>query len=191
MSGRGVIIAYATQNFSSEKYFSAGTFTILLGTVNAIFPLTSTALTDRVGRRVMILVAGTIGGLLHVCSGLLNYVHNETETQVPFYGWLLFVTITGYLCCSSICLSNVLLIRGELIAENNRGLASGFVSTVFALAILIVIKSFQVLRDSFGSEYAFWMLAVNTFVFVIATGILLPETKGKTFEEIQRIFGRK
>lgn len=191
MTGRAPIIAYATQNFSSVEYFSADAFTVLLGTLNVAFPLVSSVLTDTVGRKIIIMVSGLAGGVANFASGALYYLHDEREMRIPFYGWCLFAAITVFIFCSTIFLTNVLIVRGELISENNRGLASGLISTVFAFSILTNIKIFQMARDYCGLPYAFGLLGVFGVVFVLVAGIFLPETKGKTFDDIQRIFGRK
>lgn len=191
LTGRGAILAYATQNFSSTGYFSAGFFTILLGCLNVLLPFIPTLLSDKVGRKVIVIVAAAIGGTMHFCSGFLYYAHDYLQLHVPAYSWLIFVTITGYLCSCSVFSTNILLLRGELISENNRGVASGIVSKGYAFSILVTIKTFQVVRDYCGLFCSFWLLSIFSFIFVTITAVFLPETKGKSFDEIQRIFGRK
>lgn len=190
ITGRHAVIAYAMQNFPKDSYLTPTGFTILLGSLNAFLPLIPTLLSDKVGRKVIIVIAGIVGGLMHFSSGMLYFLHDKTDVQIPGYGWLLFISITTYLCCGSVFVTNVLTLRGELIPESSRGLTSGTVSMAYALAIIITIKSFQMVRDYLGLHYAFWLLAGWCSIFVIFTVIFLPETKGKTLDEIQKELGR-
>lgn len=189
-TGRPALIMYAMQNFPKDSYFTPTGFTVLLGSLNAFLPLIPTLLTDRVGRKAIIVVAGIIGGLMHFCTGMLYLLHDKCSIEIPVYGWLLFITITAYLCNCSVFTTNVLTLRGELIPESGRGLTSGTVSMAYALSIIITIKTFQTVRDYFGLHYAFWVLTCWSVVFVLFVVIFLPETKGKTLDEIQKDLGR-
>lgn len=189
-TGRPAVITYAMQNFSNDCLLSPTGFTILLGSLNACLPLVPTLLSDKVGRKVIIIVSAIIGGVMHFCTGTLYFLHDTKGINVPAYGWLLFGTITAYLCSCSIFVTNVLTLRGELISESSRGMTSGLVSMMYALAIILTIKTFQLVRDHLGLHFAFWVLSVSSLIFVLFTSFFLPETKGKTLDEIQKQLGR-
>lgn len=185
LTGRTVVLIYATRNFQSQSVMSANYLTILLGVLNVLLPMVPVMLSDRVGHRILILIGGASAGIMHLSTGSLYFLHSIVQIEIPYFSWLLLSTMTAYLCCCSVIVTNTLTLRGELIAENGRGLASGIASMGFAMAALIGIKLFQVFSDHIGEHGAFWLFSGFCFTFVATAWVFLPETKNKTFEEIQ------
>lgn len=185
-SGRTVVLTYATRNFQSQNLMSADHLTMLLGIFNVLLPMVPVVLSDKVGRRILMLVSSTIAGIMHMGTGFWYFFNSALQTEIPHFGWLLLFTITAYLCSCSVMATNVMTLRGELIAENSRGMASGFGSMGSGLAALVSIKLFQVISDSYGEDIAFWMFSGFCFINTTVVWIFLPETKNKTFEEIQK-----
>ena len=52
----------------------------------------------------------------------------------------------------------------------------------------LVTKTFLDLRNSLGTGLVFWMYGVIVGVALVFVMILIPETKGKTLEEIEVLF---
>jgi hypothetical protein len=56
---------------------------------------------------------------------------------------------------------------------------------------LLFSRFFRDVAASYGIYTAFWILAVCCGVGFVFSVTLLPETKGKTFDEIQEMLNRK
>ncbi len=192
LTGRVPVLSYATKNFNTLTLSNAETLTILLGFCNVLFPFIPVCLSDQIGRRVMLISSTLLGALMHLLTASLYFLTLNMKVDVPCSEWLLFLTVAGYVCCSSIHTTNVLTLRGDLLSENSRGFASGFSSMAFGLAATVDIKLFEYVSSSFHEYSAFWMLSVLSLVFGTFIYIFIPETKKKTFEEIQNsLLGKK
>lgn len=77
------------------------------------------------------------------------------------------------------------MLRGELFPIEIKGPASGLVTTIVCLLMFIVTKTFPTLLESIGPAATFYMFSGMTALFVVFTKLYVPETKGKSLQEIQ------
>ncbi|KAK7602785.1 hypothetical protein V9T40_006759 [Parthenolecanium corni] len=186
LTGRVTVITYASENFKTADPSSAKLMTVLLGICNVVFPVMPIFLSDTVGRKIVIVISSIVAVSMHLISGLIYFLYLKMGVQLPWFQWLVFASIAGFQSSCSIYITNVLTLRGELIAENSRGFASGFSSMAFALAVFLATKTFQIVRDCFGIYWGFWLLGSYTTLLGLFTWIFIPETKNRSFEDIQR-----
>lgn len=186
LTGRVTVITYASENFKTADPSSAKLMTVLLGICNVVFPVMPIFLSDTVGRKIVIIISSIVAVFMHLISGLVYFLYLKMGVQLPWFQWLVFASIAGFQSSCSIYITNVLTLRGELIAENSRGFASGFSSMAFALAVFLATKTFQIVRDCFGIYWGFWLLGGYTTLLGLFTWIFIPETKNRSFEDIQR-----
>lgn len=77
---------------------------------------------------------------------------------------------------------------GEILHPNVKGLCSAIAVALVWFSAFVVTKIYQTLETAVGTHWSFWIFAS---VSIIGTGIvyfILPETKGKTLDEIQSLF---
>jgi hypothetical protein len=67
-----------------------------------------------------------------------------------------------------------------------RGAAMGIATLILWLADFAVTLTFPVISDKLSSSAAFWLYAVMCGLDLVFMIFYLPETKGKTLEEIER-----
>ncbi|KTF85106.1 hypothetical protein cypCar_00023015 [Cyprinus carpio] len=80
------------------------------------------------------------------------------------------------------------LVMSEIFPTRVRGLGSALCVLTNWTCAFIVTKTFQNLVDAITSAGTFWMFSGMCALNVIFTAIFVPETKGKTLEEIQACF---
>jgi SP family arabinose:H+ symporter-like MFS transporter len=76
----------------------------------------------------------------------------------------------------------------EIFSNRNRGKAMSVSIFFLWVSVYVVSQSFPMLLSAIGSAYTFWIymiMALFAFVFVWK---LVPETKGKSLEEIEKYF---
>lgn len=76
-------------------------------------------------------------------------------------------------------------IMGEIFPSNLKSVASGLTAGFCWLLGFILTKTFQSLCDLIGLHFTFWMYGVFCLFALLFTVFLLPETEGKTLQEIQ------
>jgi len=192
LTGRVAILTFATEEFKEISPTSSDKLGFFLALCNVLFPLIPIFTTDRIGRKAIIVISSLAIVGSHILSGLV-FLLKEKQLDTPRLQWLLFASLAGYLCCSSICTTSIFALRGEIISENSRGLASGFSSMAIAISVFVSTKSFQLVSDQphLGTPYAFWLLASFSAFLIIFTLVFIPETKNKNFEEIQHILYKR
>lgn len=100
---------------------------------------------------------------------------------VPLIGMFIFIVV----CAVGIGIIPVFML-GELFSASVKGKAAAVSNMAFAPMVMVASKMFQVLAQNFGLYAPFAVFTVSTFAFTIITYYYVPETIGKTLEEIQQ-----
>jgi MFS transporter, SP family, arabinose:H+ symporter len=56
------------------------------------------------------------------------------------------------------------------------------------LAVYVVSQTFPILLNAIGSAYTFWIYMVTSALAFLFIWKMVPETKGKTLEQIQNMW---
>jgi len=181
--GINVIFNYAQEVFSAAGYaVSDVLFNIVVtGVTNVIFTFVGMYTVDRLGRRALMLIGAA--GLACIYAAL---------------GWNYYAQVTGFaaLCCVVAAIACyamtfgpvVWIVIAEIFPTRVRGLAVA-VSTFFLWSACFVLTyTFPLLNSAFGASGTFWLYGLICFGGFLFALFYLPETKGKTLEEIEREF---
>lgn len=146
---------------------------------------------DRFGRRPLLLASG-VGSCVSLASmGLFFYLKVEwgAEEASAACGWLPLASLIVFVVAYSIGLGPVpFLVMGEIFPAEYRN-ALGSVSSSFNLTCtFVVVRTFPDLSLALGQHGVFWFYAASCALSVLFVGLAVPETKGKTLEEIGRLF---
>ncbi len=158
--------------------------TVLVGTVNMLFTLVAIFTVDKLGRKPLMLIGSAGMGICLITIGYGAYSENLGT-------WLVWFVL-GYIAFFALSLGPVVWV---LLAEMfpNRVRSSGMSIAVAAqwISNFAVTAVFPVLVGYLNGALAFWLfglMCVATIVFVLW---LVPETKGKTLEEMERTWEEK
>ena len=179
--GINVIFNYAEEVFSAAGYqVSDILFNILVtGTVNLIFTFVALFGVDRFGRRVLMLTGS--GGLAFIYTVLGVFYHFKSH-GLPML--LLVITAIG---CYAMSLAPVTwVIISEIFPNKIRGTAMSLSITALWVACFILTYSFPLLNRSLGAAGTFWIYAGVCMAGFLYLRAFLPETKGKSLEEIEQ-----
>ena len=186
ITGVNAVLYYASTIFQMAGYTSpsSATFvTLLIGGINVIATLGAIWLLDHKGRRWLLLwgAAGMCVSLLIMSAGLL--IGGQISTLLSP------ISLMAYVSAFAIGLGSVTWVfLSEIYPLPLRGRAMSLAMIVNWLSNYFVSLVF---RDTIatwgmtGTFLAFSFLSLVTFLFVLR---YLPETKGKTLDEIQEFF---
>lgn len=185
VTGINTVIYYAPTIIQSAGIPSASgaiLATAGIGLVNVIMTIVSMWLLDRAGRRPLLLVG--ICGMI-VSLGLLGFAfHTQTGGRLA---WVAVITLMAYVASFAISLGPIFwLLIAEIYPLKVRGLAEGVAATTNWVANLAVSLTFLSLVQALGASITFWLyggLAVGALLF---SYYVVPETKGRTLEEIEQ-----
>lgn len=182
ITGINAIIYYAPEIFKAAGFGteSALAQTVVIGLVNTLFTFVAIYLIDRLGRKALLLwgVSGMIVSLVAV--GLCYYL-NVTQGL-----WLLFFILLFIASFASSLGPIPWVIISEIFPTKSRGVAVSIATLVLWLGVLAITQFTPVLLDSIGGAYTFWVFAFNAIVLLVFTLKYIPETKGRTLEEIEK-----
>jgi MFS family permease len=135
---------------------------------------------DKIGRKPLLLTAS--GGM-----GLSMFVLGAAFFQTAAPRTLILAAIFSYVAFFSVGMGpGVWVLMSELFPTRVRGRAMAIATVSLWIACLAVTLTFLSLMNVFTPGGAFWFYGVMcllTFVFIWKA---LPETKGKTLEEIEK-----
>jgi MFS transporter, SP family, xylose:H+ symportor len=172
-------------NYAEEVYRSAGygvndiLFNIVItGAINLVFTLLAMLFVDRIGRRFLMLLGCASVGFVHVALAIVYHLHLR---GLP----ILLLTLCA-IGCYAMTLAPVTWVLITEIFPNRiraRGVSLA-VSALWASSFLLTF-SFPALTRSFGQAGAFVVYGVTCLVGWVCVRALVPETKGRTLEQIE------
>ncbi len=145
-----------------------------------LFTLVAIVLVDKVGRKPMLLVATAGMGVSLVLLGA------AFKFQLLPASALLFVTLL-YIAFFAMTLGPIVwVVMAEIFPIKVRGRAMAIATLILWFADFVVSLTFPVISDRFHPSVAFWLYAAMCVIDFVFIWFFLPETKGKTLEEIER-----
>jgi SP family arabinose:H+ symporter-like MFS transporter len=184
-SGINAIMYYAPEVFKAasgaaadaEKINAAYLSSVWVGAVNLVATFVALGLIDRAGRRALLLVGVSIQ------TAALGAVGWMFHTGAP--GRPLLVAVVTYTGAFAMAMGPIpWVLISEIFPGRIRGRAVAVgVGTIWA-ACLVVAQTFPLMKDRLGPAATFWIYAACSFLSLVFVAVWVPETKGRTLEEI-------
>jgi sugar porter (SP) family MFS transporter len=181
--GINTVIYYAPTILQFSGFRSA-TVAILatlgVGAVNVGMTVVAVRLIDRVGRRPLLL-----GGLIPMALslGAIGVAFDLGSGPVR---WIAIASLIVYVGSFAVSWGwGFWLLNAELYPLEVRGRGTGLVVMVQWLANLAVSLTFLLLIHAIGKPATFWLYAGMCVAAFVFTAAFVPETRGKTLEEIE------
>jgi SP family galactose:H+ symporter-like MFS transporter len=185
ITGINTVIYYAPTIFKFAGISATGP-AILAGAaltmVMWIFHVLAIFLLDRVGRRPLLLVgvAGQIIGLAILGAAF------EFQQLASFKSYVAIGGLIIYVACFAFGLGPIFwLLISEIYPLKVRGAAMSAVTVTNWALNLVVAVTFLSLVAVLGHAGTFWLYGVIAIVAWVFFYLLVPETKGKTLEQIE------
>jgi MFS transporter, SP family, galactose:H+ symporter len=188
VTGINTVIYFAPQIFEAAGLPSAAISILAtagVGAVNVIMTVVAIRLIDRAGRRPLLL--WSLGGMavsLLVLAGAFALGPNGA------LGWITVASLCAYVAAFAIGLGPVFwLLIAEIFPLAVRGRAMSLATISNWGFNLLVTITFLSLIALLGPSGAFLVYAALTIVAFVFTVRLVPETKGRSLEEIEASLG--
>ncbi len=185
ITGINTVIYYAPKILQSAGFTSASgaiLATAGVGVVNFAMTIVAMLLVDRAGRRPLLLIG--IAGMIITLAvlGLSFHISNQSSNL----SWIAVICLMGYVASFAISLGPIFwLLIAEIYPLRIRGLAEGTAATFNWGSNLIVSLTFLTLLEKLGASSTFLLYAVASVASWLFAYQLVPETKGRTLEQIE------
>ncbi|XP_026067981.1 solute carrier family 2, facilitated glucose transporter member 8 [Carassius auratus] len=206
LTGINAIMFYAETIFEQAHFKSSDVATVIVAATQVVFTAIAAAIMDRAGRKILLILSGVTMCVSEAVFGvyfMLTVNHNNssltsvlTDTQSSLaeqpptdLAWLAVGSMGLFIAGFALGWGPTpWLVMSEIFPTRVRGLGSALCVLTNWTCAFIVTKTFQNLMDAITSAGTFWMFSALCALNVIFTAIFVPETKGKTLEEIQARF---
>ena len=184
--GINVIFNYAQEIFSGAGYsVSDILFNIVItGSVNLIFTFVGMFTVDRLGRKALMLFGA--GGLTVIFAIVGSLYFFEIK------GILLLIMVVTAIACYAMTLAPVTwVLLSEIFPNRIRGFAMSVATFALWAACFVLTYTFPILNQVLKASGTFWLygfICLMGFWFILKR---LPETKGKSLEEIENELMKK
>lgn len=191
LSGINGVLFYSSNIFEAAGISSSDIATVGLGVIQVIATGVTTWLVDKAGRRLLLIVSSsgmTLSLLLVSVAFYLKDVISEDSRFYSILGILSLVGLVALVITFSLGVGAIpWVIMSEILPVSIKGLAGSIATLANWLTSWAVTMTANLLLSwSKGGTFAIYTL-MTAFTIVFVT-LWVPETKGRTLEEIQRSF---
>ncbi|HAR6103306.1 TPA: sugar porter family MFS transporter [Staphylococcus pseudintermedius] len=182
--GINAIIYYAPKIFATAGFGESTAIlsTVGIGVVNVLVTIFAISIIDKIDRKKL-LVIGNIGMVasLLIMSALIWLI------GVNSAAWIILLCLTTFIIFFGVSWGPVLWVMlPELFPMRARGAATGIAALVLSIGSLLVAQFFPVLTDVLQVQQVFLIFAVIGIVAMIFVIKFLPETRGRSLEQIEQ-----
>lgn len=191
LSGINGVLFYSSTIFEDAGVTSSNVATCGLGAIQVVATGLTLLVVDKAGRRLLLIVssAGMTGSLLIVAASF--FLKDFASSESTFYSVLSIVSVVGVVAlvvAFSLGIGAIpWVIMSEILPVNIKGLAGSIATLLNWFFAFVVTMTANLLLDwsSAGTFAIYMVMCAFTTAFVT---IWVPETKGRTLEEIQWSF---
>ena len=160
-------------------------YQVLVGLVNAITTVIALIIIDKVGRKKLV-YWGVSGMIISLVSIGLYFLFGKT-LGIPS-GFLLALFLLYIFCCAiSIC-AVIFVLLSEMFPIEVRGLAMSIAGFSLWLGTYLIGQLTPWLLENLSPMGTFFLFAVVCIPYMLIVWKLIPETAGKSLEEIERFW---
>jgi len=184
--GINVVFNYAEEIFSAAGFGVSDTLfnIVITGIVNLVFTFAAIRTVDHWGRRAL-MITGSLGlSIVYILVGSSYYF--------DFGGISVLIFILAGISVYAMTLAPVTwVVLSEIFPNRVRGAAMAIATSSLWIASFLLVIFFPILNDLLGAHGTFWLFAGICLIGFLFIRKKLPETKGKTLEEVEEFFTKK
>lgn len=186
LTGIDAVIYYTVDIFNDAgSSLSSSICTIIVGVLQLISTCIPSLIVDRAGRRIL-LILSELGMAVSLLVLSLHFITKNNHVQVLWAGWIPLIAVNIYIISFSVGFGPLpWLIMAELLSNDAKVWVSSVAVCFNWSFTFAVTKLFPVVYHDMGPATTY-----GGFCFICVLGIafvtfFLPETKGKSREDIQ------
>ena len=180
--GQNSLFSYAPELFKQAGMSQDSAFlqSIIIGLINFVFTFIAIGTVDKIGRRKLLLYGAGLLFLDALALAAAFYL------QLPGIWVLLFVL--AFIAIYSATLGPVTWVAlSEIFPNRIRGGALGLATLALWIANFFTTSLFPIMNQYLGLSVTFLIHAAICLVYFLFVRVSVPETKGKSLEEIESL----
>ncbi|XP_015191171.1 PREDICTED: facilitated trehalose transporter Tret1 isoform X2 [Polistes dominula] len=189
MSGINAVIFYTVQIFKDAgSTVDENISTIIVGIVNFLSTFIAAVVIDKLGRKMLLYASGISMFITLFTLGCYFYV-KISDIDVSNFGWIPLLSMIIYVIGFSLGFGPIpWLMMGEILPARIRGTAASIATAFNWTCTFVVTKTYEDFKELTGAHGTFWFFGIICALGVIFVYIWVPETRGRSLEEIEKRF---
>jgi sugar porter (SP) family MFS transporter len=183
-SGVNVIIYYAADIFQAAGYTLKQMMLniVVIGSVMVLSVFITLFTVDKFGRKKLLLIGTSAMAFLYLLIGYSFYVDQG--------GWVVVFLVLANVMFYSFTLAPLLwVVLSEIFPTRIRGAAMSIAALAHWVGNFTLTYTFPTIKESLGWANNFWLYGIICAFGFVVLYLVLPETKGKSLEQIERELG--
>ena len=179
-SGINILFSYAAEVYRAAGLGANQIFLdiVITGAINLVFTLVAMAIVDRLGRRPLMLFGCCGIGVSHILAGLAYRMGWHGEP-------VLVLTLCAIGCYAMTLAPLTWVLIAEIFPNRLRSLGVSAAVSALWIASFALTYSFPFINRALGSSGTFFTYGTVCFAGAVLVFLYVPETKGRTLEEIE------
>lgn len=176
---------HAILEAAGSIYIETSYAAIIYSAIMLLSATTASFIIDKYGRKLLLLVSNVLTG---VCLFVLStyFYLQHIKVDVINVSWIPIASVMVYAAVFKFGLGLVpIVLTAELFPSNVKALGMTLSDVMYVFFAFVSIELYQYLSDNFGMHVPFYVFTVCCFLTAVFTYFYIPETKGKTLEQIQ------
>lgn len=187
ITGINAVIMFAPKIFQSAGSANVDSMmqSVIVGLVNFLMTIVALWLVDKKGRKTLLLwgAVGMIISLAYLCFEFTKPVQNGVGVLIALLVYISFFAAS---------FAPVMwVIISEIYPNRIKGVAMSFSTAVSWLCTFLTVYFAPVIQGALGFDYLFGIFGVFSILAFVFVKIWIPETKGKSLEELEVQLGLK
>ncbi|XP_034783455.1 solute carrier family 2, facilitated glucose transporter member 8-like [Acipenser ruthenus] len=207
MTGINAIMFYAQTIFEEANFKNSSVATVIVAAVQVSLTAVAALIMDRAGRKVLLIISGVTMAISTGVFGVYfkltaadpsnSSIHSLYLFTTPSPGgstegalaWLALGSMGMFIAGFALGWGPIpWLVMSEIFPAKSRGFASGACVLTNWGSAFIITKEFHDLLNLLANSGTFWLFSGFCVLNVLFTAFFVPETKGKSLEQIEEHF---
>ncbi|KAK5645051.1 hypothetical protein RI129_006351 [Pyrocoelia pectoralis] len=190
LSGISPVLCYTQKIFSDAgTSLEPAVCVIIIGFVQLTVGSITPQLVDLYGRKIM-LFTSSLGACVaqFALSVYFYYKQKESETILSTISWIPIPALVTFMIFYFIGLGPLVwTVMAEVFPNEDKAAAASLIVMISWVFTFILCKFFEPIGEIIGMSGVFLFFAVSNLVSAVFCAVYLIETKGKNFQQIQRL----
>jgi MFS family permease len=186
VSGINAVIFYTVDIFQEAGgVLSPFLATIIVGIAQVVATFISSLLVERTGRRVLLLFSSVTMAVCHLLLAV-HFYFKQNGGDLRTFGWLPLLCVATFIVGFTIGFGSLpWVMMAELLPNESKSWASGLAASVNWIFGFAVTNLYGMMIENLGEMITFGLFGGMCILGTVIIAFIVPETKGKTREEIQ------
>ena len=188
LAGTTAIAFYTHEIFTAAGDHISNHYAVMIYyAVQLVLTIISSSIVDKAGRRPLLLISMAGSALALFVEGTYFYILNETSIDTSSFSIVAVIGLISFVIMFGVGMQSIpICMLGELFPTNVKAFALCLADVYFCVMATVASKYLQITKVEFGLHVSFYGFCVCSVIGLVFIYFVVPETKGKTLEDIQK-----